>query len=49
MQITSNRFGTAVVVNRALSSCILQRITYAEMLIIYGECGNEVNPHALFL
>jgi hypothetical protein len=21
---------------------------YVEMLIIYGECGNEVNPHALF-
>jgi hypothetical protein len=21
---------------------------YVEMLIIYGECGNEVNLHALF-
>jgi hypothetical protein len=21
---------------------------YVEMLTIYGECGNQVNPHALF-
>jgi hypothetical protein len=21
---------------------------YVEMSIIYGECGNELNPHALF-
>jgi hypothetical protein len=28
IQITSNRFSTAVVVNRALLSCILQRIMW---------------------
>jgi hypothetical protein len=32
--------------------CLLNNKTHEpplmEMLIIYGECGNEVNPHALF-
>jgi hypothetical protein len=33
---------------RPCSFIMYSAADYVEMLIIYGECGNEENPHALF-